>query len=131
MRHRLVLLFPIVLLACGESSGPNPGPTPPDPGHVRIMLHAPDGQTGAIRITVTGPGVDSLTASGFLSYSSRITNDQVRALILGDLVSGVIGRVRVPDRNRLGDYGVTVEEVATRSYAQRAATQYTVTLERE
>ena len=130
MTVRFTLLLPsILLLACGESNGP--GPTPADPGYVELTLHAPDGETGALRISVTGPGIDSVMTPGLLSFSSRVADHRLSALVLGDMEPGVIGRVWMPDRHLLADYRVLVEEAVTRTYAQRAPALYAITLQRE
>jgi hypothetical protein len=82
-------------------------------------------------VTITGPGVSTVQAvnSSYLLYFRLASDGEMRVIVVGNLVAGPLFSVGVADVGNLGDYVVTVTDVATRADAARASLAgYGVTL---
>jgi hypothetical protein len=113
----------LLLPACsGEVIGPVPGV-------LNLSLIAPQGDEGAVLFTVMGGPVDTVEAVGPGLYSARIDASTLRVVITGDLSSGLIARIRIPDDRLASQYTATVSQVALRStYTQRDPERYAIAL---
>lgn len=94
-----------------------------------LGLATPNSDDGAVLVTISGGPVDSVEAVGYSFYLARIDGNTLRIIITGDLRSGVIARLRVPDDRQLSQYSAAINQVAMRStYTQRDPNTYSVTL---
>lgn len=105
------------------------GYTGPVSGMLNLSLSSTEGDEGAMLFTVTGGPVDSVEAVGPGVYSARINASSMRVVVTGDLSSGIIARIRIPDERQASLYTAAVGQVALRStYALREPAGYTITL---
>ena len=83
---------------------------------------APDVDDGAALISVSGPGLSAVqSASGSTEIEWRLASpNEIRAIVMGDLVSGPILTAQAADLRRLSEYRGTVEEVADLDGALRS-----------
>jgi hypothetical protein len=113
----------LLLPAC---SGENIGPVA---GMLNVSLASPQGDEGAVLFTVTGGPLDTVEAVGHGLYSARIDASTLRVVVTGDLSSGIIARIRIPDDRQASHYTATVSQVAQRSrYTQRDPAGYVIAL---
>ena len=90
-----------------------------------LSLSSPAQNDGAVLLTITGGPVDSIESTGYRIYSTSPGANTYRVIIAGQLASGPIARVHIPDERRSADYAGTVEQVATReSYQQQDPAGY-------
>ncbi|TFH64528.1 MAG: hypothetical protein E4G90_07900 [Gemmatimonadales bacterium] len=109
MIRRLGLLGLTVLAAC---SGPPPGPVG---GEVTLALQSPNIDDGAVLIRIVGP-ITEITPSGdYLVSSAPLGTTATKIVVVGNLASGPLIRVYVPDLNLLSTYTVFVEQAASRT----------------
>jgi hypothetical protein len=113
----------LALSACSEDTA---GPTA---GVLTVNLATPNPDDGAVLFTVSGPGIDSVAASGLQLYSGRLDPKTVRVILTGNVTAGPIAQVYIADTRRSGSYTVTLDQIAARgSYQQRDPAAYTLTL---
>jgi hypothetical protein len=110
------------LAGLGGCSSEAPGP---GSATLSLSLSSPAQDDGAVLLTITGGPVDSIEAPGYRIYSTSPEANTYRVIIAGQLVSGPIARVHIPDERRSADYAAIVEQVAARdSYRQRDPAGY-------
>lgn len=113
----------VAVLSCSGGS------TGPASGLLTLELHSANGDDGAVMFTITGGPVDSIEAEGHAVYSAPINSTTLRVVITGDLQSGTLARIRIPDRDQSAHYAGVIEQVAQRvSYIQRDPTGYEITV---
>ena len=115
----------IVGLACDDST------EPPVPGSVTISLNTPNTDDGAVALTLTGPGLSNLvpTSSSLKVFWRLVAENELRALVFGNLTSGPVFSVDVQNVNTPSLYSATITQVATRDDELRAdMSGYTVTV---
>ena len=115
---------PAALVACatlGLSCGGDGGPSaPPEPGPVTVSLTTPRTDDGALVLSLAGPG---LTAGAVSSASpsyvvhARASSGEVRVFVMGDITSGPLLRVTVPDPRAAASFQVTILDAADRANA--------------
>jgi hypothetical protein len=116
------VLLGLGLAGLGGCSSEPPGPASATLG---LSLSSPAQDDGAVLLTITGGPVDSIEGPGYRIYSSSPTPNTYRVIIAGQLASGPIAQVHIPDERRSADYAAVVEQVAARdSYRQRDPTGY-------
>ena len=94
-------------------------------------LVSPAQDDGAVMFTVTGGPVDSVEASGYRLYTTRGAGDTLRVIVAGELQSGSIARIHIPDEQRIPQYAARIDQVAARgTYLQRNPGEYSMTLSR-
>ncbi|MEP6572006.1 MAG: hypothetical protein ABJD11_04895 [Gemmatimonadota bacterium] len=113
IRGKLRILFGVAAfccLACGseDTSGPAPGA-------LRVMLHTPNADDGALLLTVSGGPIDTVESAGFSTSVARMSSTSFRVLIAGDIGNGNILTLQVPDRHAVTSYVATVTQAASRS----------------
>jgi hypothetical protein len=104
---------------------------PPGPieGTLNLTLGTPNPDDGAVLFTVSGGPVDSVEASGFAVYSARVDANTLRVIVAGELGSGRLARIHIPDSREIGRYSAAMVQVAARvSYQQRSPEGYVLTL---
>jgi hypothetical protein len=120
----VVLIGLIGSVACSHE------PEGPTPGTLNLMLGTPNNDDGAVLLTITGGRVDSVESTGFSVYSARVDPNTLRIIVIGNLGSGTIARLRIADDRQLSRYSAAIAQVAARAtYAQRDPAGYSVSLE--
>ncbi|MDF3053152.1 MAG: hypothetical protein K0S19_1257 [Geminicoccaceae bacterium] len=116
-------LAAILLAGCSNSTGPTAGV-------LNLTIESPHPDDGGIMLSIHGGPVDSVEAVGYVIHSAR-TAESVKMIVTGDLGSGVIARVHIPDSREASHYSAEINQVAARqTYAQRDPAGYTVSLVR-
>lgn len=109
-RARAGLVLLLASLGCGES------PAPPSPaGDLTVSYYQGGPEAGALLFTISGGPVENITAENgenvaFVSPTEGTT----RVAVIGDLGTGTLLRVRVPDLSLARNYSVRVDQVADR-----------------
>jgi hypothetical protein len=129
MRARPVLIgliFPLLAGASSACSGPASGPVATTLG---VGLESPYRDDGAVLFTVTGGRVDSVETPGYTLYTSRPDANTLQVIVTGNVSSGAIARLHLPDERLVSRYAATVNQAAARgSYTQRDPAGYRLTL---
>jgi hypothetical protein len=121
-------LLPLLILAAGLSACSGE-PAAPRSATLDLTLSSPFADDGALWFTVTGGRVDSVTSGGYTLYSSRPDPNTLEVIVTGQLGSGTLAQVHIPDEGLVSQYSVKVKQAAARSsYAQRDPEAYRVTL---
>jgi hypothetical protein len=102
------LLLVCIASACGDGGGP-----PSRAGDLTVSYFQGGPGAGALLLTITGGEVDNVTAEhgeqvAFSSPSPGMT----RVIVMGNLGTGVLLRVRVPDVTLASRYSVLTDQVA-------------------
>jgi hypothetical protein len=111
-----------MLLSC---SG---GVTAPTAATLNLEFSSPNDDDGAVLLTVVGGPVESVDGSGHAVYSARPDGNTLRVILTGKLSSGIIARIRIPDRDRASHYTVTIQQTATLDHLERDPAGYTMHL---
>jgi hypothetical protein len=115
----------ILATTVAHSSGCSGEPSEPVSGTLQVDLTTPFTDDGALLFTVTGGRVDSVETL----YSSRPDAVTLEVILTGDLRSGTIARMHIPDGRLAAQYSVKVIQAAARvSYAQRDPVAYELML---
>ena len=115
--YRLVAALILGIGGCGggsDNTGPPP-PPPPAPGWISFNLETPAGEEGGVLLTIKPPAIDAVEGLNGAEAYSASRGGFWRVLVAGDLVSGPLFRIRVPDV--AAAYAVQVEQVAARGPA--------------
>ena len=101
------------------TTGP-PGPPPPAPGTLKVVLASPNMDDSAILVRVTGPQVNTpqLLASGVLMFHRTVTAGTLEVILVGAPESGDLFTIDVPDAVAT-DYTAAVREVSDANEALR------------
>ncbi len=91
----------------------------PTAGELQIHFATPTNDDGAIRFVVTAqsPNVlEEVTAAcaGCQAFTRRISDTEIRVILVGALETGTVARVTVSDTRPLSAYTLTLQEVAGR-----------------
>ena len=124
--HRTLLTAAVILLAaCKNSTGPVAGT-------LKVNLTTPNsGFDGAAVIALTSPvPPTSVTpAAGLALWGGPVATTNARIVLTGTLSTGTILTLQVDDVNKVGQYSVTVQQVAATTYQRRTSlTGYSVTV---
>jgi hypothetical protein len=121
--HLLRLAFALSLTGCSTE------PLPPTAAALNLQFATPAGDDGAVLLTIAGGPVDSVEAPGFLLHLDRREAGITRVIVLGDIKSGRLARIHVPDERQTSRYTAVINQVAARrSYAQRDPAAYVLNL---
>ena len=121
------LLVAVVGTACGGGDGGG-GPTKPVAGELMVRLTSPNATDGALIVRVVGP-VSSVTPVGTYTVSTAIQGNITRVIVTGNIVSGDLLRVKVPDVNQVLSYSANVEQAASRvDYALLSVSNYSLAI---
>jgi hypothetical protein len=119
-----VALLSVGLAACGGDGGNGDGGTP---GTLTVVLVTAPSSPGAMMFTISGAKITGVTASGsYHKYETTLSQSSRRVMLTGDIVSGALVTISVPDIGKASSYHVTVNQVAAKAtasqpYAQLAA----------
>jgi len=130
-RSVLLLAGAVFLGTCGDSPT---APTPPEPGTLVATLQGARPGDGALIIRVHGPGaLGALTPAGTgYVLHARAAGDSARAAVFGNVASGPLFQLSVPDVHRIAEYRATVVEVSDAANALRDdVAGYTLTFARQ
>lgn len=110
-RSGLLLAGAVFLGTCGDSPT---APTPPEPGTLVATLQGARSGDGALIVRVRGPGAIGALAPARAGYvlHARAAGDSARAALFGEVVSGPLFQLSVPDVHRIAEYRATVVEVS-------------------
>jgi hypothetical protein len=115
------VLAALLLVGCGGDTGPTAG-------SLKLNLTSPHGDDGGLLLTLGGGPIDSIESTGNQVYMSG-SEDSLRVIIAGPLVSGTIARIHIPDTRLASNYSAVVLQAAARgSYTQRNAAAYSISL---
>jgi hypothetical protein len=105
--------------ACGGGNS-----TGPKAGTATVSLVTPNSDDGAVLLTLTGPGLANVkSASSSYHVDWRVVSpSEVRAIVVGNLSAGAVLTVDVDDVGKVGQYGGTVVEAASRLDVVRGST---------
>jgi len=122
LRRVTLLLLLLFAISCRDGltnpdTQPNPAPQAKVAGWVSIALTTPNQNDGVVQLSLSGAPIDSLELVGSRGFASLL-NGTGRLLVTGQITSGVVGRMWVPDLKATGSYVGTVEAAAARSTYQ-------------
>ena len=118
-------LIVATLVACSAESTvgvPTNTANPPIAGWLTVKLTTPNTNDGAVQLALTGPAVDSVVFVGYDGFSTR-SDDAVDMVVIGQITSGDVARIHVPDTTIASQYQATVSAAATRDSYQLQPTQ--------
>lgn len=123
--HRLGLAsLSLLLAACGAQGPTESTPVSPTSGWLTVQLVTPQGDDGAVQVSVRGPGIDSAKVVGFDGFSV-ISSSSADMVVTGALTSGTIAQVHIRDLSRTSEVHATVSAAAARgSYALQNLSGY-------
>lgn len=106
----------------------------PVAGELEVRLATPNADDRAIIFRLVGQqtAVTAPSGSGYRVFTTPGLGDTARVVVVAPqgthLAAGSVARVSVPDTRRAEAYGAVVQEVASTSYATRAAAGYVLTV---
>jgi hypothetical protein len=114
-------LVSLLWAGCSNNTGPVAGA-------LTVNVSSPQHDDGAFMLNVYGGPVDSVESVGFAIYSIRAA-DSLKFIVTGNLGSGAVARIHIPDSRQASRYSAKVSQVAARtSYAPRDPASYSITL---
>jgi hypothetical protein len=99
-------------------------PTTSDDRHgtVVLFLTTPHSDDGAVLFEVIGPAIDSATAvSPSIRLFTRRVGGSLSGALVGEVASGAVVLLHLPDVESAGEYRASVREVADRQDSLRAS----------
>lgn len=116
----------LALHGCGgdDPSKPDTGPTP---GTLSVNLTVPaGGDDGAVLLEVSGPAITGVTAAGSLELFDSGPGASHKIIVVGDIRTGTVLRVQVPDVGRVDGYSARLLQVAGHDHALGDPARYGV-----
>jgi hypothetical protein len=121
VRRVMILLLLLLAISCRDSltnpSGSQPNPSSAKAGWVSVVLNTPNSNDGAVQLSLTGAPIDSLELQGNRGFAS-IVNGTGHLLVTGDIRSGVVARMWVPDLSAASRYQGSIVAAAAKSTYQ-------------
>lgn len=107
-------------------------PVGPEPGTLSLNLTAASGDVRGMLVRVTGPAPTSTVEAGSSSYlvRSRSEGNTTTVAVFGELRSGVLLRLQVPDVNQAEKYDATVTSSTDAANALQQGAGHTLTITR-
>lgn len=116
----------MLAIGCSGDAAPSPSALA-QPGEANVVLSSATGTEGALLLAITGP-VTRVLPVGY-ETASRSTSTGASIVLRGDIASGVVVRVQVPDLRNLGEYSVRVDAASDRqTYQELPVGSYTAIL---
>ena len=139
IRFLMMALLAAGAVACADKATepiqpppPPPSPPPPPPaGSAIVALVTPNGDDGAVSVTLRGPGISTLeTASSGYVFFSRLASDTVaHVIVVGNVTAGPIFTFKPAGGAQMSAYTATVKEIASRTDAVRSSlANYSLTI---
>ncbi|MBI2615065.1 MAG: hypothetical protein HYW52_05215 [Gemmatimonadetes bacterium] len=124
MRRALASLASALALSCFD------GPTA---GEVTLSLVTPNTDDGAVAFMVTVPAPNEITGAsaacdGCDVFVAKVSATELRGIVTGDLAAGPVVRLAVSQAGPDQVYHVQVLAVASRQFAERAPSRYTLSV---
>lgn len=121
MRTRILLgtlaLAGLGLSACGGGDGGGNGHNPV-PGNLSVTLTTAPSAPGAVMFTVSGGTITSVTVSGsYHKYETILSPTSRKVMVTGNIISGALVTIAVPDIGKAAQYSATITQIAARSTA--------------
>lgn len=120
MRIRTLLgalaLAGTALTACAGGDGGGGG-TGPQAGNLNVTLSSAPSNVGAVLFTITGGPINGVSAAGYHTYETSLSNTSRRVLITGNITASLLVQISVPDVNQFASYSTSIQQVAARSTA--------------
>ena len=105
-------------------------PVEPDPGPLTVWLNTShDGRDHGAMLLVEGPGIESVQAPGLEVFQSGNSSSK-QIVVSGELSSGPVLELQVPDRALWGQYRVRLLQVAGDDYSLRDLSEYSTAIVR-
>lgn len=116
--RRTALLATLVLLL---GPGCDDEPTAPVPGRLIVALTTPNADDAAVLFTVGGGVISSasVVSSTHLVFFRLASADSMQAVVVGNVGTGPLATIEVPNVNRASRYKAEIVEVAARDNAVR------------
>lgn len=108
--NRFALAALVLAAACSADTG-----SAAQPGTLTLTLASAGSNDGAIVVLVSGGPVLSVDGPAGYQVASNTDASGTHLMIVGQVASGVLATLGVPDIARASAYVVTVEQVADRS----------------
>ena len=128
-------LYVVMVLALGLVAGiacsDDEEPTGPTAGTLSVTLTTPNMDDGAILFEVTGPDIVSVTVTVPEHYT-HVGQDgsTLTIVVVGNIESGLLVGIDVPDVGAVASYSATATEVADRTNELRSSLSgYELTVE--
>jgi hypothetical protein len=125
LRRTLLTAAVILLAACKNSTGPVAGT-------LKVNLTTPNsGFDGAAILVLTSPAPPRAVtpAAGLALWGGPVTTTNAKVVLTGTISTGTVLTLQVDDVSKVGQYAVTVQQVAASSYLLRVPlTGYTATI---
>ena len=127
---RVRRLLPLgAALALGLLCSCTSEPAGPIQATLNVILGTPNADDGAVLFTIAGGPVDSVEAAGFAVYSAHVDANTYHVIVTGELGSGPVARIHIPDGRDILRYSATIDQIAVRAtYQQRDRNGYLLTL---
>jgi hypothetical protein len=129
-RLRVVVLALLItsIFTCGDSTTPMPALT--GPGWLPLQLATSATDAGGVLVTIRGGGVDSVRSAVHEVFSRRV-GPLMKVAVVGNLASGIIAEIFVPDTERASNYSASVDQAAALTLEQRDVADYDVSVGRQ
>ncbi len=126
-RLRAVVLALLIAstFRCGDSTTPMPALT--GPGWLPLQLETSATDAGGVLVTIRGGAVDSVRSAVHDVFSRRV-GPLMKVAVVGNMTSGVIAEILVPNTERASSYSASVDQAAARTLEQRDVTDYEVSV---
>ena len=121
----------MLLAACSSQVSTAPStPAGPTGGWLTVQLTTPRTDDGAVQLSVTGPAIDSVTIVSYDGFATRGATE-TDLVATGNITSGDVARIHVPDLSRTTEYHASVSAAASRdSFALQLLDGYRAVLVR-
>ena len=109
---------------CGKETGPTAG-------SLLVSLVTPSADDGAIRLTLYGGRMGTITAANpdYRIFVARPDSTSARVIITGPVSAGPLLHIAVADAGLVASYGATVNEAAERTtFAAKSLVGYSVAI---
>ncbi len=87
-----------------------------------MQLTTPNSNDGAVQFSIAGPAIDSVAIVGYDGFAAR-TSNVANLVVDGQITSGDVARILVPDISLAGDYQASVSAAAARDSYELQSTQ--------
>jgi hypothetical protein len=135
-RNSLVALLLVAAgIGCGDKTTapppvppapppPPPPPPPPLPGSAVVSLTTPNGDDGAIIVTLQGPDLSALQSSNaaYIFFTRLPSSSEARVTLVGNVAAGSLFTFKLGAGQALSAYTARVQQVATRGDSLRTST---------
>ena len=106
----------------------------PTAGEVTLSLNTPNADDGAVAFAVNLPAPNEITnvsaaCGGCEVFATRVSATELRGIVTGDLAAGPLVRLGVSQAGPHQAYRAEVLAVATRQFAERAPSRYTLSVQ--